>query len=127
MKDRLTQLLLNIPDRLVEIDGVKVGKKLHTAESVAEYLIKQGVIVPPLRVGDEVYFILEDEMVEDGIYITPAHKVTEVGSRGFWISCYDPPENDMGDFIGWDELGKTCFITREEAEKNLKGANDEQR
>lgn len=51
MKNKLTQLLLNLPDREVEIDGVKVGKRLHTAESVAEYLISEGVIVPPVKVG----------------------------------------------------------------------------
>ena len=46
MKSRLTELLKKIPRKEHIVNGMHVGFKLHTAESVAEYLIEQGVILP---------------------------------------------------------------------------------
>ena len=46
MKSRLAELLKKIPRKEHIVNGMHVGAKLHTAESVAEYLIEQGVILP---------------------------------------------------------------------------------
>lgn len=109
MKDRLIKLIQ---------DSVN-GCARHWAEVIAGHLLENGVIVPPCKVGDTVYFILEDKMVEGGFYVTPAHTVTEVGSKGFWLSSFVPAEDDMSDFYLWEEIGKTVFLTREEAERAL--------
>lgn len=132
MKDRLTQLLLNIPDREVEIDGVKVGKRLHTAESVAEYLISKGVIVLPCKVGDTVYHYSRDlggifPYFADNLHIGFMDK-----TRNYLIyeaNYHDEETDELIDEIDIEieDFGKTVFLTREEAEKHLKGANDEQR
>lgn len=110
-REKLSELIHNSQ---YEYDGTKAWY-----EQCADYLLKNGVIVPPCKVGDTVYFILEDEMVEGGFYVTPAHTVTEVGSKGFWLSSFVPAEDDMSDFNLWEEIGKTVFLTREEAEKAL--------
>ncbi len=46
MKSRIAELLKKIPRKEHIVNGIHVGFKLHTAESVAEYLIEQGVVLP---------------------------------------------------------------------------------
>lgn len=76
-------------------------------------------VIPQCRIGDKVYFILDDDIVDDGEFICEC-TVTEVGSRGFWVSGSDPAEDDMSDFTPWDELGKTAFFSRSDAEKEYR-------
>lgn len=81
------------------------------------------LLVLPCKVGSTAYFILEDiEAGAPGFVVSEPHPITEVGSRGFWISAlpYDKPDA-MHDFTPWDEIGKTVFLTREAAEKALDG------
>ena len=89
----------------------------------------------PCKVGDTVWFILTDlDDIDLKDYTVTAERcainngdiVTEIGTSGFWYQAiYDDgrtktfnPSND--DFCEWDELGKTVFLTREEAEQALK-------
>ena len=89
----------------------------------------------PCKVGDTVWFILTDlDDIDLKEYTVTAGRcaindgdiVTEIGTSGFWYQAiYDDgrtktfnPSND--DFCEWDELGKTVFLTREEAEQALK-------
>lgn len=114
MKNRLTQLLLNMPSEEVIINGVRCGKKLHTAESIAEYLISQGVLVPPIKVGQTLYAAINPIFEGD-----EAPTVDEWTSKGVayegdgkWFA-----ENEDDE---WFELGEElCKLTREEAEKEL--------
>lgn len=84
---------------------------------LADFLYGYGVIVPPLIIGNKVYFILPDEIVDDGDDPICELTVTEVGARGFWVSGCDPAEDDMSAFTPWEDLGKTAFFSRSEAEK----------
>ena len=131
MKDRLTQLLLNLPDREVEIDGVKVGKRLHTAESVAEYLISEGVIVLPCKVGDTVYRPIITSKGEPAIWEIIVTTISiNIDKNGVSSNSYvigHLKRTHCGESADFHEFGKTVFLTREEAEQALKGANDEQR
>lgn len=72
-----------------------------------------------VMVGQKVYTLLDDQIWDDDDLIAE-ELVSEVGSRGFWISSYNPPQDDMGIFFGWDEIGKEVFLSRDEAEKALK-------
>ncbi|MBO5462208.1 MAG: hypothetical protein J6A49_02735 [Clostridia bacterium] len=82
----------------------------------ADYLIENGVLCPPCKVGDTVYFVCEDD---EGDFISK-NKVTDVCTQGFFVSCYDPPQDDMGGFEYYKEIGKTVFFTKEQAEQKLK-------
>lgn len=98
-----------------EFEGVPVSRmrELATAD-------KDGhLVVTPCKVGDDVYFLIPDDMADGGIYVSYPHRVTEVGTRGFWTSgfCGDP--DGMDDFISWKELGKSVFLTLEEADVEL--------
>lgn len=95
-----------------ENDGVR-------AESIADYLLENGVIVPPVNVGDTVYTVSK----RDGIV---AKIVVEISWKRDWA----------GTDLGWglilsgkrsnnrynvSNIGKTVFLTKEEAEKALGG------
>ena len=120
-KEKLTSLLSN-----ASVGNGKFAVKDFflplSIEKLADELLSKGVIAPPISVGGEVHIIIEDKLCEGGIYSDP-HTVTEVGSRGFWLSAYDPPRDDMSDFIDWSELGKTVFLSRQEAERAMKERN----
>ena len=84
------------------------------------------LVVLPCRVGDSVCFMLPDANEYLGYFVSEPHRITEVGSRGFWTSGIpdDKPEN-MDDFTPWEELGKTAFLTQKAAEAALGGDDDE--
>ena len=87
---------------------------------VADYLLANGVIVPPCKVGDIVYFDCcgyHDSAEIDGINITAQ------GINFTWVQ-YDVGVDitelwDEGEF-DIDEIGKTVFLSREDAEKALR-------
>ena len=83
-------------------------------KDLAEYLLLNGVFAPPLKVGDVVWFLATYE----GGFIESI-KVTEVCTKGFFVSSYIPPKDDMGCFIKYSEIGKTIFLTQREAEEAL--------
>ena len=85
------------------------------------------LVVLPCMVGDAVYFLIPElEMGEggfnlSGLFISEPHRITEVGTRGFWTSGLPRDEPDgMHDFTPWGDLGKTAFLTREEADAALR-------
>ena len=81
-------------------------------ERLADYLLANGVIVPPCKVGDKIYYIdkytncVEEDTVKfftvtkDGI-----KPILEFHNTKFWK------------YYKW---GKTVFLTKEEAENALK-------
>lgn len=84
-----------------------------------------------LRVGDCVFFIFEDDDCDanaiNGWVIGEPQPITEIGSRGFWLSGFNDDRTRMDDFIPYEEIGKTFFLTPEAAEKALKERNDERK
>lgn len=105
-------------DRLIElIQDIKSCNPTNwdKPEFMALALLANGVILPPCNEGNTVYWVLEDF---GGRYVSE-DTVTEVGAKGFWVSQV-PAENGIDDFTPWEEIGKTVFLTREEAEKALK-------
>ena len=78
----------------------EIINKWDKSEPLVDYLLKNGVIVPPCKIGDKVY-------QTDGVYIYES-TINKV--------IYDAPN------IAFDEtaIGKSLFLTKEEAEKALK-------
>ena len=79
------------------------------AETIADYLLESGVIVPPVKVGDTVYIF------ERGSYIIP---ICGQGKPHWEIKI------EKCSFKYWlldnHKFGVNMFFTREEAEKALK-------
>lgn len=111
-------------DRLIEILR-KSGASFEYAlpEEIADHLIAEGVIVPPFpaKIGDKVYRIMcrgyKDLFIrEETIWIVDNHanagvEVITKFIDGKGLSYFPKVEKDA--------IGKTVFLTREEAEKAL--------
>lgn len=113
-KERLVDLFRSSPG--VFVDGAEMEY------AVADYLLQNGVIVPPCKVGDTVYKIGYTPCTKYGDYpysslcdgcMTPcdSHRtiVTYVAPTNAWI---------VSEFI--DNVERHYFTTREEAEQALK-------
>lgn len=106
MRDRLVGLLFK------PFIKHKINELSDTGD-IADHLIENGVIVPPCKVGDTVW-------VDDFMWglipckvDRPYHCVCgENGSCTFEMSFTD------------DDIGKTVFLTKEDAEQKLKGGAD---
>jgi hypothetical protein len=99
-------------------------------EHLADHLLANGVIVFPVKVGDIVY--AKQEWYEIGVkrveYIAE-YQVTNFfvsqNKKGEWTKKYCAMKFVDGKTIYWrlnfsfDEIGKTVFLTREEAENAL--------
>ena len=105
-------------ERLIELIRFGYGKGRanenvkQIEETIADYLLANGVIVPPCKVGDTVYNI-DGECVSDSVVIEC--KIDECAT-GFKSQTYYGEEMEFDDY----EIGKCIFLTREEAKKALK-------
>lgn len=121
-------------ERLVELikDEIDCDKAGIIPEWLADYLLAEGVIVPPCKVGDTVYVL--DVFADDckcadcdyyyagGMGDNPECERTRHGYR--YHKCIEIIEERaiMQSILRWlscDSFGKTVFLTREEAEKAI--------
>ena len=120
MRERLIKLIQQGKNKTPcqnDCDG-KVCKDCEN-ESIADYLLANGVIVPPCKVGDMVYLIpTYNSKPYCGVC---EDKVQMIGitSRGIHIKARNHHDHNK-----MYMLGKTIFLTKEEAEKKLKELNN---
>lgn len=81
-------------------------KKLSDFEDLEE---QNRLLKLPCAVGDTVYIVKGGEVLRN--YVVQIH-IAQVEAQTFF-SCYD-------DCFGIEQIGKTVFLTREEAETALK-------
>ena len=84
---------------------------------LADYLLEHGVIVLPCKVGDRVYEITGRKTVS--VYKVRAIRVELFGLFIEWDIVEGFVWQSLSG-INADEIGKTVFLTREEAERALK-------
>ena len=114
-------------DRLIELinhkqcygSPVEYGVKSVSNETIADYLIENGVILPPCKVGDKVYF---DTYLHGDSVGVQSHKVINVK----YVITTEPSKGGIGAEIPDYAFGKTVFLTREEAEKALERSKDDE-
>ena len=115
-RERLVELL-------IEYDAMRMMR--HSIEDCADRLLAKGVIVPPCKVGDKVY-----EVISRGNFIKPLSVVGfHLGKfpdlrghkRKEYLVCYSDYSLTHVDI---DKIGKTVFLTKEEAEKALGGVQE---
>ena len=97
-------------DRLIELMQ-KWGNENTDSfpfESVADFLVSEGVVVPPCKVGQTVYCIRYDRARKPYIKPLGVLSITTYGEN--IVTIFTTRE---------DRLGLTAFLTREEAEKAL--------
>lgn len=103
-------------DRFVEMINQRIDNKTWTVSDLADYLLANGVIVPPCKVGDIVYVGIK------GTSCVFETKVLAIGIDEDGDIVLNP--NDYPDdvfCIYGANIGRTVFLTREEAERALKG------
>ena len=123
MRDRLIELIEKADETVIgfSIDG-DIGV-------LADYLLDEGVIVPPVKVGQTVY-VPWRYAFQRGVAIVTVQEIklydTNTSHFMFFIDMESDNECFNQSFGGWKtekSIGKTIFITREEAEKALAERN----
>lgn len=112
-KERLVELLKEARcdkscDGFENIVFCKGCKSYEKCEKTADYLLANGVIVPPCKVGDTVYEIVQGEISETeavGFLVCQDGTILLITKHFFPLSR---------------EIGESVFLTREEAEAKLK-------
>ena len=108
-------------DRLIELvrKGIEeFGKatfRCFAENYIADYLLANGVIVPPCKVGDIVYTIFEGDI--EALKVT--YTKTEESAK-FVYRYYDARNKFLNMPFSDRSIGKTIFLTKEEAEAKLK-------
>lgn len=98
-------------ERLINIIENEIGGSLeYYADTIADKLLANGVIVPPCKVGDTVY------QIANGWRICES-KITWF----YWDKDYKRVVYDCNTDLAFSEeaIGKSVFLTKEEAEKAL--------
>ncbi|MGM9936619.1 MAG: hypothetical protein ACI38A_04690 [Candidatus Ornithomonoglobus sp.] len=114
MRERLIELILK-SDILCDTCGE--NSSLFCIEALADYLLANGVIVPPCKLGDGIYITVKDTIP----YVT--NELVErffITNKVQYVKCYS------GAIYLFRDFGKTIFLTREEAERALKEAHNDQ-
>lgn len=104
-------------ERLIKLldDLFQAGTE-KTLGDMADYLLDNGVICPPCKVGDTVYFASFD-CNGNNKGIKP-HNV-------LYLSCEAVCEGKtINSHIDFEDFGKTVFFTHEEAKKALMRSED---
>ena len=112
-KQRLYEMMVEAENAIfAETPHITASERI---EKVADVLLDAGFVFPPCRVGDTVYWITGDgEIAEDEIYeMGKGYSITH-GSE--WLYLCRSGELDFFE----SEVGKTVFLTREEAEECLR-------
>lgn len=114
MRDRLIELLEN--HILLKYF---IGKM--QAEKLADYLLANGVIVPPMNIGQQCFILGYDfGECKECVKECRVSCVTQKKNGSFAIRISETKYSATHNFTP-DDIGKTVFLTREEAEQALKG------
>ena len=106
-------------DRLIKLLSIAVGDCNLTdpeIKIVANYLIANGIIVPPCEVGDTVYALYNGKVLKANIFSMKIETEDDKYVYMLKLKIFDH-FFQFKTFL----LGKTVFLTREEAEKALEG------
>ena len=101
------------------------------AETIADYLLSNGVIVPPVSLGDKIYEIISPKDREPyfitatvcAVHIADGSRNSCQRKRESYIVAECPGTKYVHKYP-ISKFGKTVFLTREEAEKALKESEE---
>lgn len=127
-------------ERLVDLIRSGINKHESTIENyvfplweyVADYLLAKGIIVPPCKVGQTVFsqrgcFFLPYEKDINPKEVIPCEVIViKETKKGEYILLKPLLIETMGmrssnEWFPFSSIGKTVFLTKEEAEQALKG------
>ena len=108
---KLAEMIGDATERAVELEV-----PADEANSfVAAWLMREGVLLPPVKIGQTVYAYLEGAGADGEDIIYPSIVMGVSCFKGVWCAIdYDGEEYELG--------GRYCKLTREEAEAMKGGA-----
>lgn len=120
MKSDREKLIELINESEILCDSCGESSSSYCAEAIADHILADGWIKPPCKPVDKVYIISRNKVKEC--------KVVFVGISGnemasyFVFVEYDADGNFRASYsITFDKIGTIVFLSREDAEKALKG------
>lgn len=117
--DKLAELINQAIDTYATMPLVN-GCRPELKYFLADYLLANGVIVPPCKVGDTVYYLTivdtEKELNVTEIFEGVVHAVCFDGKLIWFSATY---ANGLFYYHNSNDFGKTVFLSLEEAEKSL--------
>lgn len=116
-KERLIELIQEADKK-----GLIFYRDNEAALNFANFILNDGWIRPPCKVGDRVYMVIHDKRTK---------KPLECNVIGFWytnhedcctihLSRYVDGKFDSTFSVRFTDIGKTVFFTKKEAEAKLK-------
>ena len=87
--------------------------------NIVDYLLENGVIVPPCKVGQILYLLYP---VRKGVYEAVVDEIS-ISNKSNFIVLRDLYFNRRTS-VFFEQVGKTVFFTKEEAEKALQELNN---
>ena len=125
MRDRLVELLKKKYDHFCDQCGI--NKESKYIENLADYLLANGVVCPPCKVGDKVYVIEPCTCYNNYSEFDKCHHKRTKATK--WIEMVRVPKKHFTKCLKLFErpfkieylnnIGKTVFLTKEEAEKKI--------
>lgn len=118
MRDRLIELISDIENELLRSYPYTTDE--YRIASIADHLIENGAIIPPCKVGDTLYSFSFHKIIE--AEVIKVEWSCEAENYGKFIRekitlCGNDINETKIDFY---DIGKTWFLTREDAEKALR-------
>lgn len=110
MRDRLIELLT---DNLPHCDNPLQDTYDEIVERLADHIIENGVILPPCNVGDTVYKC-------HTVNLNPTGEITKRTIKQITFSAFTVTDDGASGWFDIDDIGKTVFLTLENAEKALR-------
>ena len=104
-------------ERLIEL--IKQVVHEYFAEDIADLLLENSIFVPPVKLGQIVYTIQGQRKYPKEWRVVGIWKSEEVCN--FHMVCYIDGKFVESASIDEDLIGKSVFLTKEEAEQALKG------
>ena len=90
------------------------------SETIADYLLDRGVIVPPCKVGTEIFFVGFDNDKDGAVrYHIDTGKIASFSYDGEYLWAYARYDSGLTFWHKEDSFGINTFLTREEAEAAL--------
>lgn len=124
-------------DRLIELckEKIRTMKFLNSdhwfdftekMERVVDHLLANGVIAPPVKIRDTVYYYCDEFHCVLPYFVESFHIDYLDKERDYWhweANSHDEETDELLDEIDFDldDIGKTVFLTKEQAEARLKG------
>lgn len=113
-RERLYELIVDTENKFYS--ETPCGTDTARIEKVVDHLLENGVILPPCKVGQTVYFLRHDELCEAKVISMEINLYT---NPQLWLSLeYYSPMFGTYQYKSRVDLllGKLLFFTREEAE-----------